>query len=121
MVRTLVDIHTLPVGARPHTLVAIIAVLVGFAAEDVVAAPGLGSAPSPAALSAGLVTSDLCQVGEVSEREVCPVHTVCAALVVMAASQTVRVTAAGTLAVTTPSLRATGSLTTGDISHHIVH
>ena len=121
VVRTLVDIHTLPVGARPHTLVAIIAVLVGVAPEDVVAAPGLGSAPSPAALSAGLVTSDLCQVVIVREREVGPVHTVRAALVVMAASQTVRVTAAGTLAVTTASLRATGSLTTVDISRHIVH
>ena len=71
-----------------------------------------------------LVSSDLCQVVIVREREVGPVHTVRAALVVLAASQTVRVTAAGTLAVNTPSLRATGSLTTVDIStttRHIVH
>ena len=56
VVRTLVDIHTLPVRALPHTLVSIIAVLVGVAAEGVVAAPGLGSAAPPAALIASLVS-----------------------------------------------------------------
>ena len=116
MVRTLVDIHTLPVGALPHTLVSIIAVLVGVAAEGVVAAPGLRCAASPAAFSAGLISSDLCQVMILRQREVGPVHTVRAALVVLAPSQTVGVTGAGTLAVSTPSLRATGSLTTVDIS-----
>ena len=112
MIRTLVDIHTLPVGASPDTLVAIIAVLVSVAAKGVVATLSLGSAPPPAALSAGLVASDLRQVGEVREREVGPVHTVGAALVVMAGSQTVGVAAAGTLAVNTPSVRAAHSLTT---------
>ena len=112
MVRTLVDIDTLPVGASPHALVAIVAVLVSVAAEGLVAALGLRGAPSPTALITVLKASDLRQVGEVREREVVPVDTVGAALVVMAGSQTVGVAAAGTLAVTTPSVRAAHSLTT---------
>ena len=111
VVRTLVDIKALPISASPDTLVAIIAVLVSVAAKGVVATLSLGSAPPSAALSAGLVASDLRQVGEVREREVVPVHTVRAALVVMPVSQTVRVAAAGTLAVTTPSVRTACSLT----------
>ena len=121
VVRTLVDIHTLPVGPSPDTLVAIVAVLVGVAADGVVAAPGLGSAASPAALSPGLVAPDLGQVGVVGEREVVPVHTVGAALVVVAASQAVGVAGTGTLAVTTASVRATGSLARISISRNTPH
>ena len=114
MVGALVDIDTLPVGPGPHTLVAIFAVRVGLTPEDVVTTPGLGSAPPPAALGAGLETSDLRQVVVVREREVGPVHTVRAALVVMAGSETIRVTAAGALPVTTTSLRGTDFLTNRD-------
>ena len=97
MVRTLVDIMTHPVSPGPHTLVAVIAVLVSLAPVGPVATPGVGSAPPPAAFLGRAEAVDLRQVGMLAQRKVSPVCAARPAPVVVAGGQTVGVGGAGTL------------------------
>ena len=112
MVRTLINIQTLLVSAGPHTLVAVIAVLVSLAAVGPVATPGVRRAASPAAFLARAEPVDLRQVGMLVQRKVSPVSAAGPAAVVVAGGQTVGVGGAGTLVGTALSVSGTLPLTT---------
>ena len=112
MVRTLVNINTHLVGPGPHTLVAVIAVLVSLAAVGPVATPGVRRAAPPAACLCRAEPVYLRQVGMLAEREVSSVSAAGPAPVVVAGGQTVGVGGAGTLVGTALSVSGTFLLTT---------
>ena len=98
---------THPVSPGPHTLVAVIAVLVSLAAVGPVATAGVRGAAPPAAIISRAEAVDLRQVGMLAQRKVSPVCAARPAPVVVAGGQTVGV--GGTWTLVGPALSVSGT------------